>query len=243
MDARTILRWFSAKRNRNGGFTRIELLAVLMALTLLAAMALPVLAASTANSQIAQCLNNLRQMGRAVQMWGTAYNSQPSWQTFDYDGGTRPPAGSKPGNVWVEFAYLSNELVTPRILACPADLGVKIASEFSDDASHGYMAAGFRSFATSYFLNLHTTFEYPRGPLFGDRNVRVIPGGNCEFGVNNAVGVSSSDANIGWTNAVHGFQGNIVRVDGTAEVTSSAELRDAFGRSDDRAVQHLLRAR
>ena len=36
-------------------------------------------------------------------------------------GGTRPDSGFKAGNAWFEFTALSNELVTPRILACPAD--------------------------------------------------------------------------------------------------------------------------
>jgi len=215
--------------------------ACIACLVLLGALALPALATTPSRSHVAQCLNNLRQMGRAVQIWGDDHREQTLWQTYHFDGGTRPSTGTKSGNAWFEFAYLSNELVTPRILSCPADTA-KVASEFSGDAARGgYASASFRGLATSYFINLHTEFEYPRGPLFGDRNVRAVPGGTCTYGATGAFQVSSSDTNVGWTNALHGFQGNVVRVDGTAEVTTSDEVRNAFGLSDERPQQHLLR--
>ena len=224
MGSRTVLGWFSAKPNGKGGFTRIELLAVLMAMTLLTALALPVLAASTANSQIAQCLNNLRQMGRAVQMWGTEHQYDPPWRTFVSDGGTRPNSGSKPGNAWFEYSYLSNELATPRILACPSDSGVLAARDFAE-----YQSAAFRANATSYFLNLHTLSTQPANAVFGDRNVRFNVGTLCPY-ANNTVNLQfpmGPNPNI-WTNAVHGRQGNLALMDGNVLPTISAQASAIF---------------
>jgi type II secretory pathway pseudopilin PulG len=240
MGARTILRWLSAKPNGKGGFTRIELLAVMVAVTLLAALALPVLAASTANSQSAQCLNNLRQMGRAVQMWGSEHVDEPPWQTFVSQGGLRTTTGSRPGNAWFEYSYLSNELATPRVLACPSDSGVIVAPDFS-----AYRSSSFRANANSYFINLHTTSAYPSGLLFGDRNVRAVPGFGCYLQINNIHGLEPSDPNSLWTNAVHSVQGNIVRMDGSIEVASDGSLRDALMRADDDLLgaEHILRPR
>jgi len=52
------------------GFTRLELVAVIAGLALLCMVALPLYAATRGDSERAACLNNLRQLGRAVQMWG-----------------------------------------------------------------------------------------------------------------------------------------------------------------------------
>ena len=54
---------------RRRAFTRVELCACLAAGALLVLLALPALATSQSRGQVAQCLNNLRLMGRAMQMW------------------------------------------------------------------------------------------------------------------------------------------------------------------------------
>src|SRR6185295_17865716 len=60
------------------GFSRLDLLAVLGCLTLFAGLVLPVLAGrTTPRSERVVCVNNLRQIGMAMQMWagdnGNAY--------------------------------------------------------------------------------------------------------------------------------------------------------------------------
>jgi hypothetical protein len=57
-----------------GGFTRIELLAVLGALALLAGLWLPALAGTGSGSAGAGCLNNLRQLVRAFLMFAEDHN-------------------------------------------------------------------------------------------------------------------------------------------------------------------------
>ena len=243
MNANSIRGWPAPschRTKRARAFTRLELAAVIAGSALLCLVALPLFGTTRNNSDRVACLNNLRLLARAVQIWGADHQNEPSWTTFVSNGGTRPDAGApfKPGFAWTEFTFLSNEVVTPRILACPADAEAKIASDFI-----GYNAASFRGLATSYFLNLHSTFEYPAGPLFGDRNVRFFVVGGCNLGVNNAVGASSTETNIVWTNALHGLEGNIVRVDGAATTTTSEELRSAFGRTQATDGTHLLKAR
>jgi len=121
------------KTTHEDGFTRLELAAAIIGLTLLCAVALPLLGVTRADSDRVACLNNLRQMGRAAQMWASDHTLQFPWRTSISDGGEFiPTPGStagqpRPGNAWAEYAFMSNEVVTPRILACPADTGVKVA--------------------------------------------------------------------------------------------------------------------
>ena len=224
-------------------FTRLELFVCVVCVALLAAFALPVLATSRSRSDVVQCLNNLRQSGIAVHAWGTDHQFDPPWRTYVSDGGTLQNPGIKPATAWLEFAFLSNQLVTPRILACPADTGAKVASDFSSNPSQGYTAVSFRSQSTSYFINLHTLSSQPNTVVFGDRNVRFVFGSSCPYAVN-AVSLFPpvGSANV-WSNAVHGLQGNVVLMDGSVMVTTSEQARTALEKSSINGSLHFMPAR
>ena len=226
-------------------FTRVELCACLAAGALLLTLTLPALATSQSRGHVAQCLNNLRLMGRAVQMWASDYTGQPPWRTLQSDGGLKPSSGSRPGNAWFDYLSMSNQLGTPRILACPADQGVLIASDFSRD-NGGYFSVPYRANATSYSLNLESVSEQPQVFLFGDLNLKLINSAAfCQTLVNNALTFSTFpfDNYHVWTNRVHGFTGNIVTMDGGVATTSSEQMRAALRREDDNGSAHLLKAR
>ena len=227
----------------HGAFTRLELCACLAAGALLALLASPALATSQSRGHLAQCLNNLRLVGRAVEMFASDHVGQPSWRTYTSDGGTRPNVVTKPGAAWFEYAALSNELATPRILACPADAGVKVASEFSNSGAGGYLSTGFRSAATSYLINLDNPFNNPATPLAADRNWRTDGLTSCVNGINNADALFVF-GNGSWTNAVHGLLGHVLRADGGVSLLDTTQARQAFlPRFDDNGSAHLLRAR
>jgi competence protein ComGC len=227
------------------GFARLELVATLAAVALLGLLALPLLAASRAESDRAGCFNNLRRIGHAVEIWGTDRDGVPPWITFVSRGGTRPDGGSKAGNAWFEFTALSNELITPRILACPADAGVKMASEFSTDSMRGYMATGFRAQATSYFINMDNLGQVPLMAVTGDRNLRTDGITTCSQGVNNAdYLIVFGPSTVLWTNSVHGLQGHLLRTDGGVSLVDSKTVMADYQRLiDDNGNIHLLRAR
>jgi competence protein ComGC len=237
----------SAGRGRQA-FTRVELCACLAAGALLVLLALPALATSQSRGHVAQCLNNLRLMGRAVHVWAGDYQNQPPWQTLQQDGGLMPASGTRQGLAWFDLAFMSNALVTPRILACPADRIGVMAKDFGD-----YITPTFRNNATSYILNLHSLSGYPEGLLFADWNMKLNAGAQaCATRVNNVASFSlQAGSGNGWTNKVvspnnlHGFSGNIAVMDGSVSETTSEQLRAAMAKPPDEngSDVHLLKPR
>ena len=219
-------------------FTRIELLAMCAALGLIALVVAPALAGGKSDAERAVCSNNLRLICRGVQSWAGEHNQQLSWWAFVQDGGTRPFTGTKPGNAWYEYLFLSNELVTPKILACPSDAGVKRAETWYQFA----YGLEFRSLALSYPLQLHASADDPRSPLTSDRNFRGSTAGSCPARVSTVNGTTPDLAE--WTNGiVHGVYGHVVLMDGSVEFTSSGQLQTVLASSKDPFVFHFLPAR
>ena len=79
---------------------------------------------------------------------------------------------------------MSNELITPKILYCPADLARAAATNW----------AGFGTNGLSYFVEGDASDKYPKMILIGDRNVgNVINGGT---GNTAAGGVMPADSHV-----------------------------------------------
>ncbi|HTD87243.1 MAG TPA: hypothetical protein VK850_11760, partial [Candidatus Binatia bacterium] len=73
------------------GFTRIELMALVAALTLVVALALPLVASTSTSAARLSCFNNLRQLGTAVLLFSNNHEDRPPWLTSVTNGGTLIP--------------------------------------------------------------------------------------------------------------------------------------------------------
>jgi competence protein ComGC len=222
--------------------TRVELLTIVAAVSLLLAVVLPALANDRIRSSRVICANNLRQIGMAMQLWGNDHDDQPPWEIAMPDGGTKlHPLGV---NVWLHFSWISNELRSARVLLCPSDSG-RQAEDFSFGPG-GYLTAPYRNNATSYFLT--HAFDGGQFVMFaGDRNFQTPNGvGTCSRFPTVAL---ASLLNLrGWDTNLHNQAGNIVRLDGRVNQYSNTELRDAVNRDriGDRDVLtdlHILKPR
>ena len=103
------------------------------------------------------------------------------------------------GDAYKHFLALSNEILDPKILHCPADKERKPASSWTN----------FSNQNVSYFVNISSMETYPQSILAGDRNLEAngVPSGSAR--------VVLKSANLSWSKAIHDGHGNAVMGDGS----------------------------
>ncbi len=239
-------------------FTRIELVAIIAALALLATVTLPVLASSRGYADRVDCVNNLRQLGEAYHLWGNDHGDAMPIRTPFCEGGLwfyptfctdvpRPSWSIYINNAWFHYAWMSNEITTPRILACPADEQTKVARDFSGSLDGGFLNPGYRNQAVSYLIALDVFSGSTRSFIGADRNM-FVNGYNvgCSSGVTTAAGINyhNSPNFFKWLTGLHNQSGNLLLYDGQVLQTTSLTLKryadETLEQQGDNGVYHVL---
>ena len=105
------LKFAGRKQCKSTTFTLIELLVVIAIIAILAAMLLPALQQARARAKSTQCINNLRELGRAFQFYINDYdNWLPAYRTW-----------VAPEKTW--YANGSSGLLTPYLPASKFSIG------------------------------------------------------------------------------------------------------------------------
>ena len=176
----------------NTAFTLTELLVVIAVVAILAFTLLPAIAASKSKAQKINCINNLKQIGFAYNGWQADHYDRFPQATAAASGGaqdycTHGGTASSTGvaatiayNPGMAYLVMSNYLVTPKILFCPADnihAGVATNISYGDllsvvtPANHANAPALSAFTKVSYFVGADATRFDPQSVLAGDCNI------------------------------------------------------------------------
>jgi prepilin-type N-terminal cleavage/methylation domain-containing protein/prepilin-type processing-associated H-X9-DG protein len=198
---------------RTGAFTLIELLCVMAIIGVLAALLLPTLSKARAQAKRVQCVGHLRQTGIAFQNFAQDHNGQFPMSVPVSAGGSLEFARNAYGIAgefyfsFHHFQVLSNELVTPKVVICPAD---------TREPSANFAVLGNQ--AVSYFVGISAVPASPDSILAGDRNLTndwAKRATLLHFGPNNS---------LRWTAGLHQFKGNLLFADGRVEEKNTPGL-------------------
>jgi type II secretory pathway pseudopilin PulG len=201
--------------HRIAGLTVVEVILVMACLAILAALLLPALAPARVRPRRISCINNLKQIGLALRMWSNDHHDEFPWQVSRTNGGTLEFVGS--GAVYPHFAAISNELVSPKPLACSTDTARSKTADWNALTSHLHL---------SYFAGLDANEGRPQSLLSGDRNVT---GGTFTAG---NILLLASNTPVGFGTNMHNGSGNVGLGDGSAQqvlpVHLQAQLQSAL---------------
>ena len=168
-------------------FTVVELLVAAAILALLAALLMPGLDHTPTRAPISHCMNNLRQVGLALQMFAEDENGQFPPQVSITNGGSMEfIASNSPA---LHFRTLSNYLGGPwRFLHCPADQSKQPLTNQSALTDRNL----------SYFISVDAPRALNNAIHAGDRNLEV-----AGQPVKPGLFTLTTNAAIGWTRELH----------------------------------------
>jgi hypothetical protein len=162
--------------------------------------------------------------------------------------------------VWLQFAFLNQEISNPALLTCPSDTSREVASNWRNDTNRGLAHVNFQNRSVSYILNLDCGLSDAEGGLNyqGSQNQILISerhmsysaqNSSCSARVGNANEVkvrgvqnTGSPANERWRDnpSIHPQFGNIALLDGSTHKADNKVLNDHLDLSDDGGAIHFL---
>lgn len=208
-------------RRSERAFNVLELMLILAILLVFVALLLPFIVPRKHPPRSMGCMQNLKQVSLAFQLWANDNGNVFPMQTF-----TNAPGEPKFANASECFRYfqiLSNELSTPKVLICPPDAR-RSATNFNSD---------FDNSRISYFIGMDATASNPHSLLTGDNHLtNATP-------LANGVMLFPSNRPAWWPQGRHNDRGNVALSDGSVELISAKQITarlTASGRATNRVL-------
>jgi prepilin-type N-terminal cleavage/methylation domain-containing protein len=205
---------------RVGAFTLIEMLCVIAIIAVLAALLLPSFSRAKARAKRIECVSNLSENGLAFQMFANDHGGKFTTHVSTNDGGSLEfvTAGYQIVGRRFYFSYqhfrplVENQLTTPNVFACPAELQRWPATNFSQ----------FNNRSLSYAIGLKADPSIPNAILLADRTLPTCH----EDPPNPTIGnIHYPCDNYGsWGVCLHEYRGNILFSDYHVEESYDAIL-------------------
>lgn len=189
-------------------FTVVELLVILAVIILLGVLMTPPMYHKRYRATRIACMHNLRTIGVSFYTWALDHSNQfPARLT-----GTFGSSQEHAGEAFRHFQILSNELVSPLVVVCPADTR-RPAKDFGPS---------FSNTNVSYFVNLEATNDPPQMFLAGDRNIT-----NGAPPINGILTLTTNSV-VGWTHEMHNLVGHVLLADGSVQQLSRSKLNQSL---------------
>jgi prepilin-type N-terminal cleavage/methylation domain-containing protein/prepilin-type processing-associated H-X9-DG protein len=198
---------------RTGAFTLVEMLTVIAIIAILAALLLPAVNRSEMRAKRIVCINGLRQMGIAFQIFMHDHAGKFPMQVPMSDGGSEEfvqngyAVGGEFYFSFHHFQAVSNELVVSKLLICPADTRLPAVN-----------LSVLQNQNVSYFVGVDADYGKADSILAGDRNIANVPPSNPSI-VHGGIG-----NRLRWTRELHELKGNVLFADAHVEEWSLNQL-------------------
>lgn len=206
------------RRPSNSGFTLVEVLVVLVTLVVLAGLLYPLRRRDNSMHLDFRCLNNIKNVGLAHQIFAMDNMGHFPMEIPMREGGSREWL-TNTADLWRHFDVLSNELVIPKLLVCPADRTRTAASHFRNSMGPQGGVPFSGNSQLSYFLNLDARNSSGDTPLCGDAQMmmRGAPTSAGELRVDRST-------DLRFARGLHHETGNLAFADGSGRRIRSRDL-------------------